>query len=75
MIDLTLYDIMGEDHELNAYVNSKTGKVIIEIFDENALQVYDDETHPRAWESLVIFAKQVIAADKRIQNHLDILEE
>lgn len=73
--DLKLYDLMGEDHELEASVNPKTKQVSIKINNESGNLVYHDNTHEYAWDSLVYFAKQVLSYDKRIKNELELLGE
>lgn len=73
--DLNLYDLMGEDHELEALLNPDNKKILININNESGNLVYSDETHPYAWESLVYFAKQVLNYDEKIQEQLNLLEE
>ncbi len=87
MIDLTLYNIMAEDHVLTvklAYhsnrlqgVNRPPPKpchISVEVEDEQGEKVYDQISHIYAWESLVGFAKQVLNCDKKIQEELERLE-
>lgn len=74
MIGLTLYDLMGEDHELNATLNADNIHVNMSIANESGNTVYQDETHIYAWEALVGFAHQIIATDKRIQIKKEIAE-
>lgn len=73
MTDLTLYDLMGEDMILWAkLVNEK--EVLVQVKDELARTVFEESTHIYAWESLVSFARQVIACDERIQMELETFE-
>ena len=76
MTELTVYDLMGEDHEIEASLNAKDPKrVLVEITNEDGQCVYSEESHIYAWESLVLFAQQVLNCDKRIQEHLELLEQ
>lgn len=68
MKELTLYDIMGEDHSVFARV--KDGQVQTEVWNENDEVVYDETSHRFAWESLVSFARMVLSQDEQIQKEL-----
>jgi len=68
--ELTLYDIMGQDMCIIAKLDGPTS-VSVEVLDEDDGQVYCDKSHIYAWDSLVLFARQVIHADERIQRELE----
>jgi hypothetical protein len=68
MKELTLYDIMGEDHYIIAKVEK--GQVNTEVLDENDEQVFNETSHHYAWDSLVSFAKMVLEQDKHVQKQL-----
>ncbi len=74
MNDLSVHDLMGEDHELTVKLHTDTKHIEITIHDDRCVEVYDDITHINAWESLVYFAKQVINLDRRIQEDIAIIE-
>lgn len=71
MTDLTIYDLIGEDHEI--CVKLVTDKHInIEIKNDQDERVYFESSHIYAWESLVSFAKQVLACDERLRQEIEI---
>lgn len=71
MTNLTVYDLMGEDHEIWVKAADED-HVEIEILNENQSLVYAEKSHLFAWDSLVSFAKQVLACDKRLQQEIEI---
>ncbi len=73
MSHLTLYDLMGEDMIAWAKLVNKK-EVLVQVKDELDRTVFEESTHIYAWESLVSFARQVLACDERIQQELEILE-
>lgn len=74
MTDLTVYNLMAEDMIIWAkLVDSKN--IHVEIKDEQDAIVYSEKSNIAAWEGLVYFAKQVIAADKRMQTELENLDD
>lgn len=73
MTNLTLYEIMGEDMTLWAKLQNKA-EVAVQVKNEDDETVFSEVTHIYAWETLVSFAKQIVACDERIQKELEILE-
>lgn len=73
MTNLTLYEIMGEDMTLWAKLVNKK-EVLVQVKDELERTVFEESTHIYAWDTLVSFARQVLACDERIQQELEILE-
>ncbi len=69
MKDLTLYEIMGEDHYIVADVE-KDGQVRTMVMNESDDIVFTEVSHRFAWESLVSFAKMVISQDEQVQKEL-----
>ena len=75
MTNLTVYDLMGEDHEIQARIHvSNKRRVWVRILNEQSEEVYSEESHIYAWESLVGFAKQVLACDERLRQEIEINE-
>ncbi len=73
MTNLTVYGLMGEDHEIWAKpIDAK--HVQMEIKNEQDERVYFETSHIYAWESLVSFAKQVLACDERLRQEIEINE-
>lgn len=72
MTNLTLYEIMGEDMTLWAKLVNKK-EVLVQVKDELDRIVFEESTHIYAWESLVSFAKQIIAANVHIENNEEIV--
>lgn len=70
MINYKLYDLMGEDHEIEAKM-LPGHQVSINIINDNGDTVYEDQTHLYAWESLVDFARQVLQQNEHIQQKLE----
>ena len=69
--ELTLYEIMAEDHNIYATLTSDK-QVLVEVGkDKKNYNDYAETSHIYAWESLVYFARQVIDADKRIQEEIN----
>jgi hypothetical protein len=64
---LSLYDIMAED--LIIYAKRIKGGIETRVTDENDVEVYREESHQAAWDSLVYFAKQVLAEDARMNKN------
>lgn len=74
MCELTLYEIMGDDLEIFAKLyDDRHVQVVVQ--NESSDTLYDEVSHIYAWESLVYFAKQVIAVDVRLQEDLKLMEE
>ncbi len=73
MTSLTLYELMGEDMTIWASLEDKT-HVKVRVQDENNQDVYAQVSHIYAWESLVSFAKQVLACDERLQKDLEVIK-
>ncbi len=73
MKDLTLYEIMGEDMILWAKLVNKK-EVLVQVKDELDTTVFEESSNIAAWETLVSFATQIIAADVHIKNQKEILE-
>ncbi len=73
MTDLTLHNIMSEDMVVWAKLHEpKT--VSIQVTDEDETTVYDEITHIYAWDSLVSFARQILACDEQVQKDLEVME-
>lgn len=72
---LTVYDAMGEDHELEATLNPETKTVLVQITNESGNLVYQEDSHRYAWGSLVYLAKQILRYDEKIQQQLNDLEQ
>lgn len=72
MTNLTVHDLIGEDHEIQVTLLNGEKHVAIDIHDENSMLVEHLETHIYAWESLVSFAKQVLACDERLRQEIEI---
>lgn len=73
MTELTVYDLLGEDHELWAKsIEPKMVQMVIR--NESNEVVYFENSHIYAWESLVSFAKQVLACDERLRQEIEINE-
>lgn len=68
MKELTLYEIMGQDHYIIA--KAENGEVNTKVFDENDETVFNETSHRFAWESLVSFAKMVLSQDVSVQKQL-----
>ncbi len=68
MKELTLYDIMGSNHYVIA--NIVDSQVNIQVLDEYAAEVFNETSHPFAWDSLVSFARMVLNQDEKIQKEL-----
>ncbi len=68
MKDLTLFELMGEDHVIFARV--KNGEVQTEVWNENEELVFKETSHHHAWDSLVSFAKMVLQQDEQVQKDL-----
>jgi hypothetical protein len=68
MKDISLYALMAEDHHILTKVVK--GQVNLRVLDENDNEVYNETSHPYAWESLVLFARSVIMHDERVQKEL-----
>lgn len=63
---LTLHDIMGEDMSiLFTFIDMK--HICVDVIDERDVMVYSEVSHIYAWESLVRFAKQVLACDEQLR--------
>ena len=73
MTNLTVYNLMGEDMSIECKLID-TKHVHVDIIDENDNSVYSEDSHIYAWESLVSFAKQVLACDKRLRQEIEINE-
>ena len=73
MTNLTLYEIMGEDMTLWAKLVNKK-EVLVQVKDELERTVFEEHSHIYAWETLVSFAKQILAANVHIENQKEILE-
>lgn len=69
MKDLTLYELMGEDHYILAHYKNKM--IEVEVLDHDDKQVFFEITHPYAWETLVAFSKQVLMLNKRIEKKME----
>ena len=65
MTELTLHEIMGEEHEI--YVTKlDNDQILISVINESGDVAYSEETHQFAWDSLVGFAKQIIHCERLI---------
>ncbi len=74
MKELTLYEIMGQDHIIFAQLqDDKEVHVVVTDTDEHEI-VYSEKSHMFAWESLVSFAKQILACDERLRQEIEINE-
>ncbi len=73
MSDLTLHNIMAEDMVIWAKLHEPR-TVSIQVTDEDETTVYDEVTHIYAWESLVSFARQILACDEQVQKDLEMME-
>jgi hypothetical protein len=73
MNTLTLYELMGEDHEIYATL-TKEGQVTVVVCNEER-KVYRETSNIAAWYALVDFAKQVLYVDRHIQNELKLKDE
>lgn len=74
MTHLTLYELMGEDHEIYATVTNDK-QIYVVVCGEDGAKVYSETSNIAAWESLVDFAKQVLYVDRHIQNELKLKDE
>lgn len=74
MSELTLYEIMGEDHDITVKLHDDRHVEVV-VRNEHLDILYDEVSHIYAWESLVYFAKQVVAVDARLQEDLKLMEE
>lgn len=63
---LELYDIMGSDMFIDAY-NVKGGIQVL-VQNEEGEELYNETSHPFAWDSLVYFAQQVLDVNKRLEH-------
>lgn len=48
--------------------------VNVRVQNENNQDIYAQVSHIYAWESLVSFAKQILACDERLQKNLELME-
>lgn len=62
---LELYDIMGNDMFIEAYKVKGGIQVLVE--NEEGEELYNETSHPFAWDSLVYFAQQVLDINKRLE--------
>ena len=74
MIDLTVYDLLGEDHTLWVDVIEKD-RLEIEILDDKDNKVFIECTHIYAWDSMVNFAQQVLMCDKRVRQKMESMDD
>lgn len=70
MKELTLYEICAEDHSLFANLESD-GEITVEVWDEQHAVVYKEKSNQHAWDSLVCFARMIVAQDKKIQKEIE----
>ena len=70
MSELTLYDICGQDMQINAWIDQHK-QVVVEVADETGLVIYEEASNIAAWETLVNFAKQILVVDKNIQKSVE----
>lgn len=68
MEDLTLHELMGDDH--NVIARKEGGQIKTTIINSESEIVYDEISHPYAWESLVAFARNVLHQDEKIQKEI-----
>lgn len=73
MNQLTLYDICGDMHYIDAKLEDD-GRVTVRVENGDLNVAYEETSHIYAWDSLVSFARMVIKQDKRIQMELEINE-
>lgn len=73
MKELTVYELMGEDYIIYAKLISQN-QVSVKIENEDGEVVFKEKTHKYAWESLVYFAKQVLACNERIEQSKEVGE-
>jgi len=73
MTNLTLYEIMGEDMILWAKLVNKK-EVLVQVKDELDRTVFEESSNIAAWETLVSFANQILAANVHVENQKEILE-
>lgn len=66
MSQVTFYDLGGEDHQIYANL-TRTGDVKVVLKNEDDEVIYKEESHIRAWDSIVYLAKQILACDKYIE--------
>ncbi len=62
---LELYDIMAED--LVIYAKQKKKQVEVLVTNDDDEVVYHELSHQAAWDSLVYFAKQILAENERME--------
>jgi len=62
---LELYDIMGNDMSIEAY--RVGGQIQVMVENEDGEELYNETSHPFAWDSLVYFAQQVLDVNKRLE--------
>jgi archaeosine-15-forming tRNA-guanine transglycosylase len=67
MTDLTVYDLMGEDHYVSTSYDAASPAVDVKIYGPYEEVVFHEESHVFAWRSLVHFAKQIIACDEQMK--------
>lgn len=70
MKELTLYEIMGEDHYIVAGAEKDGQQVRTIVMNEKDDIVFTEVSHRLAWDSLVSFARMVISQDEKIQKEL-----
>lgn len=67
---LELYDIMGSDMLITA-LKMDDGSILTEVVSEETNELmYQEQSHPFAWDSLVYFAKQIISENERLESSL-----
>ena len=69
MNELTIYDLMAEDHYVIAR-KAPNNLLAIEVLNEDDKVVFETKSHRYAWESLVSFAKKVLQQDEMIQKEI-----
>lgn len=70
MNKLTLYEICGEDHSIFSNLE-QDNEITVEVWNETHDVVYKEKSNQHAWDSLVCFAKMILAQDKKIQKEIE----
>jgi hypothetical protein len=67
MKQLTVYELMGQDHLIYAHLENNNEITVQIVTDEDEETVFQETTSQFAWDSLVYFARQIVACDERVQ--------
>lgn len=71
--NLRFYDIGAEDHTIATRLE-KNRQITMIVYDENDNEVFNETSHPAAWDSVVNFAKLILKQDQRIKECYKVME-